>query len=38
LDFSAAVLLFNATTEIPGRFWMNDMVSHVAARKTHQRL
>jgi hypothetical protein len=22
LDFSAAVLLFNATTEIPDRFWM----------------
>jgi hypothetical protein len=22
LDFSAAVLLFNATTEIRGRFWM----------------
>jgi hypothetical protein len=35
LIFTAASL-FNATTEVRDRFWMNDMVSIAAVR--HQRL
>jgi hypothetical protein len=35
---SAAVLLFNSTTGSLVDFGCNDMVPHVAARKTHQRL
>jgi hypothetical protein len=38
LDFSAAASLFDATTEVRDRFWMDDMVPHVASRKTLQRL